>query len=193
MTLDRPTAAATYERARRLANSSMFAVELQVRRLQADEPNDGPFVLRRWFDFDCLVVALLRLRRAVTLAATIPAITEPLTEALRSFDEAIPDLKRLRDVAEHFDDYALEKGRRPDVGRRDLEVSQLSNDGPTLYWLGAEINAALALAEAARLIRALQGVVSLVPRDAAPEGTFTLSDFGQGEEGIDYDPPQRRA
>lgn len=156
------TSASTYDRARRLANMSMFAVDLQVRRLQSIEPEDGRFLFRKWFDFDSLVVALTRIRRAAALARTVPEIKGPLNTALSEFDSALPDLKRLRDVAEHFDDYAVDSGRLATVRRQDLEVSSIHGTGSTLNWLGVQLNASVALDAASRLFRAIQDASALV-------------------------------
>lgn len=159
-----PTPAATYERARRLANVAMWSIELQCRRLDAVEPEDADFVLRRWADFDFLIVALTRLRRATWLAAKIPQLQASLGTSLEQFDKALPNLKKMRDVAEHVDDYALDQGRQKAVARQSLEVSTIEADGPTLCWLQARLNAReasqagrvlfAAVQEASRLFRA---------------------------------------
>jgi hypothetical protein len=65
----------------------------------------------KWFDFDSLVVALMRLRRAAVLAGIVPEITDPVTTALGEFDSALPNLNG---------------GRLPTVQRQDLEVSSAS-------------------------------------------------------------------
>ena len=140
----------------------MFAVDLQVRRLQSTEPEDGRFIFRKWFDFDSLVVALTRLHRAAALAASIPAIATPIKAALTGFDTALPNLKRLRDVAEHFDDYALDTGRIQAVSRKDLEVSSIHGDGPTLNWLGVQLNASDAREAASQLLTAIVDAGPLV-------------------------------
>ena len=137
----KPTVGATYERARRLANVAMWAIEVQCRRLESVEPEDATFVLRRWTDFDFLIVALTRLRRAARLAARIPQLQASLGAALAQFDRALPDLKKMRDVAEHIDDYALDQGRQRAVARHSLEVSTMEAEGPTLHWLQARLNA----------------------------------------------------
>ena len=95
----KPTAGATYQRARRLANVAMWSIELQCRRLESVEPEDAMFVLRRWTDFDFLIVALTRLRRAARLAARIPQLQASLGAALAQFDRALPHLRKMRDVA----------------------------------------------------------------------------------------------
>jgi hypothetical protein len=60
----------------------MWSIELQCRRLESVEPENADFVLRRWADFDFLIVALTRLRRETGLAAKIPQLQAPLGTAL---------------------------------------------------------------------------------------------------------------
>lgn len=157
-----PTSEATYERARRLTNLALWTISLQCRRLQTDEPEDGLFVFRQLADFDFLVVALSRLRRAATIAAAVPEAKPVLTDAIAQFDLALPDLKMLRDVAEHIDDYALDAGRVRSVARQELEVSIVSDDGTTLSWLGGSISSTEALRASQALFAAIQSA-SLPP------------------------------
>jgi hypothetical protein len=142
----------------------MFAVELQVRRLQSTEAEDGTFMFRKWFDFDSLIVALTRLPRAAMLAATVPGTKDGITRALKDFDSALPDVKRLRDIAEHIDDYALNGGRLPTVRRKDLEVSSIDGSGPTLNWLGVQLNASEGLVAAGRLFKSIQDASALLTK-----------------------------
>ena len=132
---------------------SLWAINLQCRRLQSSEPEDSRFVLRKWADFDFLIVALTRFRRAAKLAANIPEIHSEVATALREFDSALPHLKKMRDVAEHIDDYALEQGREASVERGLLEVSSLNDggDGLVLEWLGHQLNADMALCASRKL------------------------------------------
>jgi len=161
-----PSSAATYERARRLANLSMWAIALQCRRLATSEPEDGAFIFRKWSDFDFLVVALTRLRRAATLASGIPELKSSLSSAIRVFDATVPSLKQFRDVAEHIDDYALDQGRRQNVKRQALEVSTLNGNGNSLSWLGRTLNADEALAASESLFKSLQDVIVLISKNA---------------------------
>lgn len=135
-----PTSEATYERARRRANIAVWTIHLQCRRLTSVEPEDSDFLFRKWADFEFLVVALSRLRRAAALAARVPEIASRLTSAIARFDSSLPHLKTMRDVAEHFDDYALDRGRKSEIHRQQLEVSGMSMDGATLEWLGGSLN-----------------------------------------------------
>lgn len=160
-----PSKEATYERARRLANVAMWSIDLQCRRLRGTEPEDETFVFRKWADFDFLVVGLTRLRRAAQLAADIPGL-ESVADAIADFDHALPDLKTVRDVAEHIDAYAVDKGfkspkkndepNKKTVVRQSLEVSTMDDDGPTLHWLDASLDARDAFRASQRLFEAIK-------------------------------------
>lgn len=162
-----PSDAATYERARRLANLAMWTVALQRRRLKTDEPEDAEFLFRRWADFQFLIIALTRLRRAALLAAKVPALIKAMQDALTNFDAALPKLKRMRDIAEHFDDYALEKGRDSGVSRDSLEVGVIGNS--VFQWLGHELNADAAVSAAHQLFNDVQQAQSLIAREGSLE------------------------
>ena len=152
----KPEPEATFERARRLANLSMWTVSLQCRRLRTHEPEDNDFVFRRLADFDFLVVALTRLRRAAVIAAKVQETKQIVSDAVKLFDLALPGLKKIRDVAEHIDEYAVDSGRDRSVMRQELEVSLLTQDGMTLNWLGSSINADKALNASQALFAAIQ-------------------------------------
>jgi hypothetical protein len=169
---EKPTSAATYERARRLANVQMWTIALQCRRLRSSEPEDKEFKLRKWADFDMLVVALTRLRRIAKLASSVPDIRASMNQAIQEFDSAIPHIKRFRDVAEHVDEYAVDSGRSRSVSRKDFETSTLSTRGPTLHWLGHMLNATTAYKASLKLFSAIQKASSAFPRYRPPSGFF---------------------
>ncbi len=150
-----------------MANVAMWSIELQCRRLETVEPEDAKFVLRKWADFDFLIVALTRLRRATGLAAQIPQLQPSLSTALVQFDKALPDLKKMRDVAEHVDDYAVDQGRHRAVSRKSLEVSTMEADGPTLCWLQARLNVREASLASRALFAALKEASSLFSVDSS--------------------------
>ena len=153
--------ATIYERAKRLANMSLWTIDLQCRRLNSTEPEDTEFVFRKWADFDFLIVSLTRLRRAAQLAASVPQVSSPLSTALREFDMSLPYLRKMRNVAEHIDDYAKDIGRNKSVRRQSLEVSLMSDDGPELEWLEGNLNAQTALFASQKLFAAIQEVGSV--------------------------------
>ena len=62
-------------------------------------------------DLETSLVFLMRLRRAAVLLMRNIESGASLVPAIERFDTALPDLKHLRDTAEHFDDYILGKGR----------------------------------------------------------------------------------
>lgn len=156
MKLPPPSTLATFERAYRLSNIAIHAVALQVRRLRSTEPEDATFILRKWSDFDYLIVSLTRLRRSVQLACELPDVKAELESALNAFDRRLPGLKQVRDTAEHIDEYSRDQGRNKSISRTALESSLLSSRGPTLNWLGARMNATIALRTAECLFLALQ-------------------------------------
>ena len=80
--------------------------------------------------------------------------------AITAFEARLPGLKLMRDVAEHIDDYALDNGRNRAVTKEILEVSTFAEDGPTLRWLGAELNAQQALVASEALFQAIQQAAS---------------------------------
>lgn len=141
----------------------MWTIALQKRRLKTNEPEDSEFIFRRWADFQFLIVALTRLRRATTLAAKVPALTSAMQNALTKFDTALPALKNMRDIAEHFDDYAMDRGRDSTVSCKSLEVGIIGNS--VFQWLGHELNADTAVSAAQRLFKDIQQAQSLVARE----------------------------
>jgi hypothetical protein len=155
-----PTSEAIYERARRLANMAMRTVALQCRRLRSHEPEDSTFILRRWADFELLVVALTRLRRAANIAKAVPEISEKLAVAICSFDASLPGVKLQRDVAEHIDEYAVDAMRRHHkaVEQKQVEVGILNDD--SWEWLGCKLSIDEALSKSEALFAAIQSLGS---------------------------------
>lgn len=149
----KPRDAATYERARRLANLAVWTVKVQLRRLQSVEPEDEEFILRKWSDFHFLIVALTRLRRAAELAQRVPSLKSTMQKAIQDFDTALPSRKKMRDVAEHIDEYAVDSGWDRNVSRKSLEVA--SCDGVIWTWLGYELDANEAMKASEQLFEAV--------------------------------------
>jgi hypothetical protein len=152
--VDTPSDAATIERAHSLANEAIHMVALQRRRLQSEEPEDETFVFRRWADFQFFIVSLRRLRQAALLAAHPKATEAVIEDAISEFDEAVPGLQKMRNVGEHVDAYAVERGRDRSVSRRALQVGTIAPE--TLEWLGERLNSDDALAAAERLYGAIK-------------------------------------
>jgi hypothetical protein len=158
-----PSGAATYERARRLANNALWTIDLQRRRLNTDEPEDEKFVLRKWSDLHFLVVALTRFRRAAKLAARVPSIRSNIRAALDAFDAALPHLKKMRDVAEHVDEYSVDSGKDRNVSRKCLEVG--SCHGETWSSMGFGLDAGDALLASVSLFEVLKNCSSHIHKE----------------------------
>ncbi len=154
--VERVDTIAILERAHSLANEAMFTVALQCRRIKTVEPEDETFIFRWWVDFQFLILALCRLRRAVKIAHKVPAITGDVKVALHKFDRALPHLIRLRNVGEHIDEYVVDSESRHDktVEHKGLQVG---NWNGTIYeWLDIQLNVHDALVAAEELYGVLQ-------------------------------------
>lgn len=148
------------ERSKRLANHAMWTVALQYRRIRNNEPEDSKFMLRWWADLQFFILSLYRLRTAVKIALNVSdtKISTTIAAAIEQFDKAIPDLKKLRDIGEHIDAYAVDnpKRHRPEVDRRQLEVG--SWNGTVYEWLGVKLNVDEANTAAQKLFKTLLSV-----------------------------------
>ena len=151
-----PSEEATYDRAIRLANYWLYSISLQHRRIKSVEPEDKNFVFREWADYDFLIVALTRFRRAVKIPTGVISIKQELEKAIEEFDKALPDLKTMRDLAEHIDDYAVDQGRNQKISRKMLEVSTLNDT--ELNWLGSKLDVDEALKASEKLYEVLKEI-----------------------------------
>jgi hypothetical protein len=109
------------------------AIRRTVRPVQrgvffAPRVEDETFIFRRWVDFQFLVVSLRRLRLAALLAERSETNGAAIESAINEFDEALPDLRKMRNVREHI----------------------------ALDWLGGRLDANEALAAAEALHRAIK-------------------------------------
>jgi hypothetical protein len=149
-----PTDAAIIERAQSFANEAMHTIVLQRRRLHSEEPEDATFVFRYWADLQFLITSLRRLRRAAELAAKPERYRRRIKLAIQVFDDELPDLRKMRNVGEHLDEYAVDRGLNRRIDRRDLQAGNW--DGTTFEWLGGALNIEEAVAAAERLYEAVR-------------------------------------
>ena len=145
-----------FERVRRLAIESMWAVRLQHRRLNSHEPEDARFVTRRVADWHFFIVALTRFRKVVCLASAIAVICSDVKKELAEFDAKLPGRQNMRDIAEHIDDYAIGAGKVRFKDPKDLEFIRL--DDKEFVWMDETINADDALAAAESLFLSIGGL-----------------------------------
>lgn len=113
------------------------------------EPEDEDFVFRELADFQFMLMALIHLRKAATIAARVPTMKRDVNRAIKDFDIVLPGLTKMRDVLEHIDDYALDRGKHANVQRQHLQVAMWGNR--TYNWLGVKFTANVALSAAERL------------------------------------------
>jgi hypothetical protein len=146
--------AATVERALRLVSIELHAVALQRRRLASSEPEDEDFDFRWWTDLQFFILALSRVRRYAEL--NVPSARAQMRKALAQFDGAVPDLRVMRNIGEHGDEYAVESSSRhmKSIDARQLEVGAW--DGQTYQWLGRRLNVDEALPAGQALVEAVK-------------------------------------
>ncbi|MFT4264074.1 MAG: hypothetical protein QM572_11880 [Nocardioides sp.] len=141
-----PTGLAVLERAVRLGGDSLRGIATQVRRIRGREPEDDDWPGRAWMDLQFLIVILWRMRQAGALALSADTSADRLRAALARFDAQVPDLKRMRDVAQHYEEYAVDgrgrrhvrPGRADKIGRRMLDVGEWN--GSRFNCLGGSID-----------------------------------------------------
>jgi hypothetical protein len=111
-------------------------------------------------DFQFLIVALRRLRRAAELAARVPCVQAYVADAIREFDKSLLGLRKMRNAGEHVDAYAVDDAKRHhrEIDRRQLQVG--SWDGKVFRWLEGELDTDSALDAAEKLYLALRDTVS---------------------------------
>ena len=159
---------AVVERAKSLGNRWMGAVLLQHDRIRKPRPQDKAFHpfrsdLFNAADVHFLVIALSRLRKIATTLVHAPQVWDSVDTAIKDFDAKIPWLKRLRDVFEHLEDYAVDSNlRKTTTSRRELQVWSADENG--MKWLGYDIDWNKATLAAADLYAALKNVYDHYPR-----------------------------
>jgi hypothetical protein len=124
---------AVYEDARSESNLAVWAIHLQIQRLRSEKNEIEGFVLQPVVDFHFLVTALTRLRKMADLVLK----HSDISEAIKQFDNALPDLRKIRNVLEHIDKYRLGEGRNKKVSINGLRTIMLGPD--KIQWLDYEI------------------------------------------------------
>ena len=160
-----PRDGAVLERAVSMASRAMYTLHLQRRRLRTDEPEDQEFIFRFWADLEFFLLTLWHLRSSALLAQRVTVTRDQLRAATDLFDADLPDLRTMRNVIDHLEDYGMDLGRNAEISRRQLQVSAW--DDTTLHWLGAELDVDHALAVAARLYKAIRTARDTHARDGS--------------------------
>lgn len=131
------------ERARSLANQTANAIYVQIERCNATA--EDPW--QTLYDAQFLIEALWRFRRAVAIAKSVRAASPDVVLLVENFDAALPGLRRMRNVLEHVDDYAIDaqhfgKNRRGDKGvfRAQVQVGGVLDDDGNITWVGETVN-----------------------------------------------------
>lgn len=134
------------------ADTLYVGIEQQLARLSAVRPDDSlQDVLAYGADVDLALVLLLRLRRAAVLIKTHVEGGDRLKDAIAAFDSAVPDLKQLRDIYEHFDDYILGKGHQKPGSGIGRSISYKPGNAPVIARGQQSVDLSVGLIAARRL------------------------------------------
>jgi hypothetical protein len=143
-----------YEDARNMANIATLGVELQTRRLRNSikqgKNEIEEFVMQPLIDFHFLVTALSRLRQTAVIVSEFC----DLSSAIEAFDKNLPDLRTVRNILEHIDEYRLDKGRNKNVPKDSFQTFILDDD--SIKWVNYEVNLAQAIKASGDLFMAIK-------------------------------------
>lgn len=153
---EKPSDAATMEKAISLSKEYLHVATLQKNRLQKPCSEEYSFIFKYWIDLQFFILSLYRFRNMVKLAAKIDSISIPVKNAIQDFDRGMPDLKIMRDVGEHMYDYGIDHERRhvKEINRKHLQSGTF--DGIIFTWLDKKMNINSALDETVKLYQKLQ-------------------------------------
>ena len=117
------------ERTFELATGAMWAVDRMRLRLRDQEypPETSAF----WTDAMFFLIALCWLETAAHRFGET-SVGRPAREARQRFLGEVPDLRAMRNVAEHAVDFALDEGRNSDIDGRGVLVGRF--DYPRFEW-----------------------------------------------------------
>ncbi len=150
-----------YKRAMRLASLAMWTLNLQLRRLRTTEPEDDEFIKRKIADFQFYILALTKLRSAGKLLSKIKSLKSLITPNIKAFDSELPFLTSIRNVDQHFDEYALNKGHNKKVDKTMLETIWIEDE--TWNWLDYKINLQSAYEAAIEFYKAMDDIGKHIP------------------------------
>ncbi|MEW8521640.1 MAG: hypothetical protein AB2552_01165 [Candidatus Thiodiazotropha endolucinida] len=143
---------AIFEDAKNMANIAVWGVELQIKRLNSQKNEISEFVMQPVVDFHFLIVALTRLRQAASLVSKISDIKS----AIATFDNAIPDLRTVRNILEHIDEYRIGKGNNKSVPKDSFQTIIFGKE--SIRWVNYEINLKSAMKASSDLYAVIRSI-----------------------------------
>ncbi len=142
--------------ARNLASDCCWMVALQAKRLETAEAEEPDFLSRQAADFQFLIVALARLRKAALVAQSVRAVSADVASAVAAFDSALPGLTKMRNVGEHIENYAIDSPKRHNKSVDSRMLGAVAYDEKLFMWLGEQLDVAKAQQAADALLEALK-------------------------------------
>lgn len=152
--MDDPKIVSLYEDGRHFANISVWAVALQVKRLETNKPELEDFDFQPVVDFHFLVTGLARLQEIAETLKAIDDMRPAMEKAIEAFKTEVPGLRYMRNVLEHMGEYARGDGKNKAVQYR--EIFTIGLDPDCIQWLGHELRPRAALAASDALFRVIK-------------------------------------
>ncbi len=150
---------AILDRSRSLANHTANVVRLQAERVRS-KPEDPWQTI---YDYELLIGALSRFRNALRIAEYVPEVAGEVIQIVAAFDGSLPGLRKMRNVLEHTDQYAVDaqhfgKSRQgnKEVFRQQLQSSNVGED--EYHWLGETLSVQGALVAVSSAYAAIKEV-----------------------------------
>lgn len=114
-------------------------------QMQADRVLSTLGGIARGSEAALLIVALNNAERAARFAsanASGEAATSAIDNALKQFDDAVPDVKAARNMIEHFDAYERGTGdsQQPGINRRTRKPDKAATDTFSVAYVGRDPN-----------------------------------------------------
>lgn len=154
MDMDEEKVVSLYEDMRHLANVAVWAVDLQIKRLETNEPEFADFPFQPLVDFHFLVTALTRLQEIAEALKAIEDMEPVMEKAIESFEKEVPGLRDIRNVLEHIGEYARGAGHDQDVQYGEMFTVVLDSD--CIQWLGYELRPRAALSASDTLFHVIK-------------------------------------
>lgn len=122
------------ERAKSLATEAISTIALQCRRFKSQEPEDGTFLFRREVDIRFLILAMHQLYKVAELANEDSSNVNNIQSFIHAYDREYPNLRFVRNVIMHIDEYIVGKGKNPEYSKDKILVSSIKDT--KFDWLG---------------------------------------------------------
>ncbi|MEX1034407.1 MAG: hypothetical protein WDZ54_00515 [Sneathiella sp.] len=141
---------AIYEDSQIFANIAVYSIALQIQRINSDKFEIADFTMQHFVDFHFLITALTQLRNIAETVAEISGIRADI----QVFDDDLSDLRHIRNVLEHIDEYRLGRGHNQNIAASSTQTYVFGNN--VMHYVGYKIDLDVALKASERLFEAIK-------------------------------------